>query len=71
MLFANALPEHVVVPESPPALRNLCSSTQGRPIEISQNLEAYLSRKNRKRVDSDEPGEELRDEGQLGEAAHR
>ena len=70
MLFADATPEDVVVCEALPSPTYLRSAAEGSSVEVAEDLETDFARENGKRVDADEMGELLREQGELGEAAH-
>ena len=70
MLVADATPEDVVVCEALPSPTYLRSAAEGSSVKVAKDLQTDFARENGKRVDADEMGELLREQGELGEAAH-
>lgn len=63
------MPHYVIISESPPSVRHLCSTAEGGSVEVAENFEGELGGKGAEEVDSNEFTDTGGDKGQLGKAA--
>ncbi len=69
MLFAHPMPDHIVISQIPPAMRDLRSFTQRGCVEIAKNLERYFRWESCQKVDPDQVAYAGGKEGELRKAA--
>jgi hypothetical protein len=62
MLFTDTLPEHIVIGQSPPLARDLCSSSKGYGVQIGENTKRDFGGEYGEWIDANDIMELLREE---------